>query len=180
MSVGKRLFVGCGDGRELLSMAGLPGIILVGIEPIQELYQRAVNNLIAFPGIKLFNCRIQELRLTGKGTGFDRIYMVFPTPKVLEMEGEELARKLYELLSMEQGVLELYSEVDLKAWPDPEDRRRLEDFLDSLRQRGFHTVTKTVDYEELPEYVRASECSNKLREHGIMNYTFAEAIKIKG
>jgi hypothetical protein len=174
----KILFVGCGDGKELLHFAGIKKIKVTGIEPIEAHYQEAKRNLLAFPGVKLLNCRIQDINLGKSHSGFEDIFMIFPTPLVLENEKEEIVTKLGELLKKEKGVVNIYTEVHLPDWPDKEDCRRITDFTDTLEANSFKVEKEFLAYEDLPSFIRDSACGVKFKNHGIEKYMYIKGVKL--
>ena len=174
----KVLFVGSGDGRELLHFAGIKKIKVTGIEPIEAHYQEAKKNLLAFPGVKLINCKIQDINLNKYKSDFDEIFMVFPTPQVLEEEKNEITIQLRELLNKENGTINIYTEVHVPDWPDKEDCRRITDFSDTLEANSFKVEKEFLAYENLPSFIRESACGIKFKNHGIEKYMYIKGVKL--
>ncbi|AET69213.1 hypothetical protein Desor_3750 [Desulfosporosinus orientis DSM 765] len=178
----KTLFVGCGDGRELLSFANDQDHLLIGLEPIDQLYALAKARIIGkntgdFPHIQLHHCRIQDFQAAEYAGKMDQIYFIFPTPEVLRREARVIADRVYSLLAEETGMFRIYTEVTLSEWPDLEDRARLACFLQTLQNENFSFSAKEIGYHELPPMARESNCGLKFQAHGITRFTAIEAIK---
>lgn len=172
------LFVGCGDGKELLHYAGNQKVKVTGIEPIELHYNEAKKNLLAFPRVKILNCRIQDINLSKYNSGFDEIFMVFPTPQVLETERLEIVEKLGDLLKKGNGTIHIYTEVFLPDWPDKEDCKRLIDFTETLEENSFKVEKEFFLYENLPVFIKESTCAIKFNNHGIREYMYIKGVKL--
>ena len=175
----KTLFIGCGDGREMVALAKDREHLLIGLEPIDQLYARARERTNNFPHIKLYHCRIQDFPATVYAGGMNQIYFIFPTPEVLRREAKAIVGRVYSLLAEETGRFRLYTEITLTEWPDLEDRARLKCFLESLEGAGLFVEVREINYNELPPMTRQSECGLKFKAHGITRYTAVEAWKGK-
>lgn len=79
----KTLFIGCGDGRELLPLTADPEHLLIGLEPSNQLFARARDSLKGFQNVELFHGRIQDFKAAQYAGEMDRIYLIFPSPEIL-------------------------------------------------------------------------------------------------
>lgn len=171
----KTFFIGCGDGRELLPLANDRKHLLIGLEPIDQLFVRACHTLAGFPNVQILHCRVQDLKNQYAGA-VDQIYFIFPTPGVLRREAGVIVDRVGTLLA-EGGVFRLYTEITLSHWPDPEDRARLEIFLQVLKAKKFSIDIKEIGYEVLPIVASQSHCGLKFKAHCITRYTAVTAWK---
>ena len=178
----KTLFIGCGDGRELLSVGDDREHLLIGLEPIDLLYAQARERLKAevpenFPHIQLHHCRIQDFPAAEYAGEMDQIFFIFPTPAVLRREARVIADRIYTLLARGTGRFRLYTEITLTEWPDWEDRARLLCFLQTLQAAHLFVEAKEIGYHQLPPVARETNCGLKFKAHGITRFTAVEAKK---
>ncbi|RYD06039.1 hypothetical protein N752_05800 [Desulforamulus aquiferis] len=74
----KALFIGCGDAQELLPLADQQEQLLIGLEPTDELFARACDNLKDFKNVLLIKQRIQDWEAAEYLGDIDQIFLSFP------------------------------------------------------------------------------------------------------
>ncbi|RYD06038.1 hypothetical protein N752_05795 [Desulforamulus aquiferis] len=85
-----------------------------------------------------------------------------------------ITAKIFSLLS-QNGVFILYTEVTLTDWPDPDDRARLQAFLQSLSEECLSITVAEINYEQLPLMAKQSHCGILFKAHNITKFTLIEA-----
>lgn len=167
----KTLFIGCGDGSEILPLAHDKSHLLVGLEPIGVLYDSAKALLAPYENVSVVKSSIQSWKNKHYETDFNHIYMIFPPPVILSEQAESIINRIYELLSENNGVFCLISEVTISGWPDFSDVESLKRFLEILGDGRFHLSVTEKSFDMLPESAKITHCGELFKNHNIKNYT---------
>lgn len=173
----KTIFIGCGDGREILPFVRDREHLLLGLEPIEQLYLKAIEALNGFPHVSIIKRRIQDWTGTEYQGSIDNIYCIFPTPQVLRYEAEEIIKKACLLLAKGGGRLRVYTEVTLSGWPDAGDTAGLQELLRVLGESELSLSVNEVDFQGLPRTAKESHCGVLFKAHNLTGFTAIEARK---
>ncbi|MDD2421886.1 MAG: class I SAM-dependent methyltransferase [Heliobacteriaceae bacterium] len=177
MAKRKTLFIGCGDGREILPLANHQEYLLIGLEPSDQQYAKATEALRGFPNVRIIKRRIQDWEAVEYEGDIDRIYFIFPTPVVLRDQAEEIIAKACFLLSKDGGRFHTFTEVTLSRWPDPGDKAALQEFLRVLGDGRLSVSRNEISFDELPRMVKESYCGVLFKKHNLSPFTAIEARK---
>jgi len=174
----KTLFIGCGDGKELLPLVHDRENLLIGLEPSDQLFSNASDSLKEFPNVLLLHGRIQDWKTNKYAGSIEQIYFIFPLPEILRSQAEVIVSKIHSLLSKDNGIFQLYTEITFSGWCDPEDREKLKAFLKVLSAWNFSVSTTEICFDEMPPMARVSHCGLLFKTHNFTRFTKVEAKKL--
>ena len=174
----KTLFIGCGDGREIMPLANRREHLLIGLEPSDQQYAKAIEALRGFPNVRIIKRRIQDWEAAEHEGDIDRIYFIFPTPVVLRDQAAEIVAKAGFLLTKDGGRFHIYTEITLSRWPDPGDKAALQKFLRVLGDGRFSIARNEISFGELPRMAKESHCGVLFKNHNLSLFTAIEARKL--
>jgi len=143
------LFIGCGRGEEIAAYDDDMSEIL-GLEPSKECRLDAQRRLSGRRNVTLLPDSVFDCT----GRRFDRIYAVFPSPRMLLLREDAFATAVLHLLS-DDGCFTLYSEI----WPERGNAAMClgcERLKQCFRQAGMRVQERIMNYPELPGFVRGS------------------------
>lgn len=143
------LFIGCGRGEEIAAYDG-GATEIVGLEPSGDCRLDAQRRLSDRHGVMLLPDSVFDYA----GRHFDRIYAVFPAPRMLLLREDAFAAAVTRLMN-EGGCFALYSEI----WPGGGNAAMClacERLKQCFRRAGMRVEERIMCYADLPGFVRGS------------------------